>query len=219
MFGANGIEPSCQCRRCKRLGFNPWVGKILWRRAWQPMPVFLPRESHGQRSLVGYSPWGCKESDTTEPTPQSPSLKPTGQCFSNSHQPVTLILDPAWISNLFLCSWVPPALPLLIKQDTMVSWVRKRHWVSKLIKEAENSRMRRNWSSSSSTSPLSKETENQRKWTFPMPRPVGRRAGIKCQVSGCLSGLLLVTNWEYKKPLSGQDPDSECLQGRGEVVS
>ena len=47
-------------------GFNPWVGKIPWRRKWQPTPVFLPRESHGQRSLTGYSLWGHKESDTTE---------------------------------------------------------------------------------------------------------------------------------------------------------
>ena len=46
--------------------FNPWVWKIPWRRKWQPTPVFLPGQSHGQRSLVGYSPWGCKESDTTE---------------------------------------------------------------------------------------------------------------------------------------------------------
>ena len=45
---------------------DPWVGKISWRRKWQPTPIFLPRESHGQRSLVGYSPWGHKESDTTE---------------------------------------------------------------------------------------------------------------------------------------------------------
>ena len=44
----------------------PWVGKIPWRREWQPTPVFLPGEFHGQRRLVGYSPWGCKESDTTE---------------------------------------------------------------------------------------------------------------------------------------------------------
>ena len=43
-----------------------WVGKIPWRRAWQPTPVFLPGESHGQRSLAGYSPRGHKESDTTE---------------------------------------------------------------------------------------------------------------------------------------------------------
>ena len=45
---------------------DPWVGKISWRRKWQPTPVLLPGKSHGWRSLVGYSPWGCKESDTTE---------------------------------------------------------------------------------------------------------------------------------------------------------
>ena len=49
-------------------GFDPWVGKIAWRRKWQPTPVFLPGESHGQGSLVGYSPEGCKESDTIEAT-------------------------------------------------------------------------------------------------------------------------------------------------------
>ena len=49
-----------------RLGFNPWVGKVPWRRAWQPTPVFLPGQFHGQRSLAGYSLCGCKESDTTE---------------------------------------------------------------------------------------------------------------------------------------------------------
>ena len=47
-------------------GFDPWVGKIPWRRKWQPTPVLLPGKFHGQRSLVGYSPWGRKESDTTE---------------------------------------------------------------------------------------------------------------------------------------------------------
>ena len=51
---------------CRGLGFNPWVGKISWRRKWQPTLVFLHGKSHGWRSLVGYSPWGCKESDTTE---------------------------------------------------------------------------------------------------------------------------------------------------------
>ena len=50
----------------RRPRFNPWVEKIPWRREQLPTPVFLPRESQGQRSLVGYSPWGCKESDTTE---------------------------------------------------------------------------------------------------------------------------------------------------------
>jgi len=51
-----------------RHGFNPWVGKISLRREWQPTPVFLLGESHEQRSLVGYSPWGCKESYITEVT-------------------------------------------------------------------------------------------------------------------------------------------------------
>ena len=51
-------------RDFKRGRFDPWVGKIPWRRAWQPTAVFLPGESHGQRSLAGYSPWGGKESGT-----------------------------------------------------------------------------------------------------------------------------------------------------------
>ena len=54
------------CLQCRRPGFDPWVAKIPWRRKWQPTPVFLPGKSHGWRSLVGYSPWGHKESDTTE---------------------------------------------------------------------------------------------------------------------------------------------------------
>ena len=45
---------------------GPWVRKIPWRREWQPIPVFLPGESYGQRSQAGYSPWGHKESDMTE---------------------------------------------------------------------------------------------------------------------------------------------------------
>ena len=53
-------------RDAKVLGFDPWVGKILWKRKWQPPPVLLPGKSHEWRSLVGYSPWGRKESDMTE---------------------------------------------------------------------------------------------------------------------------------------------------------
>ena len=55
--GASGKEPTCQYRRHRRQGFNFWVRKIPWRRVWQPTPVFLPGEAHGQRSLVGYSSW------------------------------------------------------------------------------------------------------------------------------------------------------------------
>ena len=70
------------CLQCRRPRFVPWVRKTPWRRAWQPTPVFLPGESHGQRSLVGYRPWSCKESDSTKqltlckngPSPKDSSL-------------------------------------------------------------------------------------------------------------------------------------------------
>ena len=65
---ASSKESTCQCRRCKRCRFNPWVRKIPWRRKWQPTPVFLPGKFHRQRSLAGYCPWGLKESDTAEHT-------------------------------------------------------------------------------------------------------------------------------------------------------
>ena len=63
--GCSGKVPACQCRRCKRLRFDPWVRKIPWRRVCQPTSVFLPGESHGQRNSEAQS---LKESDTTEVT-------------------------------------------------------------------------------------------------------------------------------------------------------
>ena len=60
-----GLESAWKCRRLKRHGFSPWVGKIPWRKR-QPTSVFLPGKFHRQKSLVGYSPQGCKESDTAE---------------------------------------------------------------------------------------------------------------------------------------------------------
>ena len=62
----SGKESACQRRRHKRHSFNPWLRKIPWRRKGQPTPVFLPGKSHGQRSLLDYSPWGRKELDMTE---------------------------------------------------------------------------------------------------------------------------------------------------------
>ena len=56
------IESACQCSRHE---CDPWVGKIPWRRKWQPTPVFLPGKFRGQRSLAGYSPWGCRELNMT----------------------------------------------------------------------------------------------------------------------------------------------------------
>ena len=64
--GASGKESAWQCRSCKRLECNSWVRRIPWRRKWQPTLVFLLGKSHIRRSLVGYSPWGRKESDMTE---------------------------------------------------------------------------------------------------------------------------------------------------------
>ena len=66
--------------QCRRHEFDPWVRKIPWRRKWQPIPVLLPGESHGGRSLGGYSPWGCEESDTTE------RLHFTSRKLSNENQ-------------------------------------------------------------------------------------------------------------------------------------
>ena len=66
--GASGKEPACQLRRHRKHGFSPWVGKVPWRRTWQPTPVFLPGESQGQRSLAGCSPRGHTEPDMTEHT-------------------------------------------------------------------------------------------------------------------------------------------------------
>ena len=64
--GASGKEPACQYRRPKKCGLNPWVRKIPWRKVWQPTPVLLPGECHGQRGLPAYGSWGHEESDTTE---------------------------------------------------------------------------------------------------------------------------------------------------------
>ena len=71
--GLDGKQPACECRRTR---FNLWVGKIPWRRKWPPTPVFLPGRSHGQRGLVGYSPYCHKESDTTERFTHTQGSKP-----------------------------------------------------------------------------------------------------------------------------------------------
>ena len=62
----SGRESVSQCRRHRNCGFNPWIENMPWRMKWYLTPVFFPGESHGQRSLADYSPWGHNESDTTE---------------------------------------------------------------------------------------------------------------------------------------------------------
>ena len=80
----SGKGSSCKCRRCKRGWFDPWVGKIPWRRAWQPTPVFLPGESHGQRNLAVYSLQGRKELDMTEVTKHAYMKICYYDCFNNN---------------------------------------------------------------------------------------------------------------------------------------
>ena len=72
-----GKQSTCQGSRGKRCRFDPWDRKILYSREWQPTPVFLPGKFHGQRRLVGYSSWGCKESDTIDLTHK------VGKLFAN----------------------------------------------------------------------------------------------------------------------------------------
>ena len=62
----SGSDSKASAYNAGRPGFNPWIGKIPWRGKQQPTQVLLPGKSHGWRSLAGYSPWGRKESDTTE---------------------------------------------------------------------------------------------------------------------------------------------------------
>ena len=71
--GSDGREICLQCRRPR---FDPWVGKIPWRRKWLPTPVFLPGKFHRQRNLVGYNPWAHKESNVTEQEAELPGKNP-----------------------------------------------------------------------------------------------------------------------------------------------
>ena len=68
-----GRESACSAGDASLI---PGLGRTPWKRAWQSILVFLPGESHGQRSLMGYSPWGCQESDTTETTEQIDRFDP-----------------------------------------------------------------------------------------------------------------------------------------------
>ena len=68
-------NPPANAGDAGRYGFGSWVGKFPWRKEWLPTSIFLPGESHGQRSLAGYNPWDCKESDTNEHTHTSLSIE------------------------------------------------------------------------------------------------------------------------------------------------
>ena len=126
-------EPACQCWRHKRCRIDPWVRKIPWRRKWQPAPVFLPGESHRQRNLAGYSPWGSKELDMTEHTCNessalvlsSESTPPRPLCHTHTCQPFAFaggrrqikLQTGSWTrgwggGTLLILGWTAPAFPL-----------------------------------------------------------------------------------------------------------
>ena len=103
----SGKEFACQCKRCRRCEFTPWVGKILWSRKWQPTPVFLPGKSHGQRSLAGYSLIGSQRlghdsththTHTQNPLPGTEREIPLVN-VNFSYQRVTL----TWFSEFLSC--------------------------------------------------------------------------------------------------------------------
>ena len=67
--------------------FYPWFKKMPWRRKWQPTPIFLPGEFYGQRRLAGYSPWGCKESDTAERlTHHNKNIDPQNDYYNKEYE-------------------------------------------------------------------------------------------------------------------------------------
>ena len=84
-----GFHPNYGCHlQCRRPRSDSWARKIPWGREWQPTPVFLPGEFHGQRSLAGYSLWGHKESDTAKQlthTWMSPAGDITPPPMANRH--------------------------------------------------------------------------------------------------------------------------------------
>ena len=118
--GTSGRKPTCQCRRYKRPGFDPWVRKIPQRRKWQPTSVFLPGESLGQRSLVGYSPWGRKELGMTE------QLTALHCSFQNSLVTVSIHCSSFYVLNLSILFY--------ISKNTLL---RKTAWTLKLLENRD----------------------------------------------------------------------------------
>ena len=94
---------------------DPWVGKTPWRKKWQPTPAFLPGKSHGQRNLVGYSPWGCKELDPTEQLNTIPSCMGTWDPSA----------PPAWSPSSLLFEPSLALLPLILN---CLRWCHAHSW-------------------------------------------------------------------------------------------
>ena len=111
-----------QCWRHRRHGFDSWVRKIPWRRKRQPTQVFLPGKSHEQRSLAVYSPWSCKELDTTEHTSTHILIfwmknSPVQEVYADGTHVLHLQKLTSWLSAVMLCPMV---------QETRGIWVIPR---------------------------------------------------------------------------------------------
>ena len=114
------------CLQCGKPGFDPWVEKILWRRKWQPTPVLLPRKSHGWRTLVGYSPWGGKQSETTERLHFHAAVY-LGAWIIQSIQIGQLLL------NIMMCQLLPATLMITDNPLTFLF----HNWGNKKLSKAE----------------------------------------------------------------------------------
>ena len=122
IFLTQGLNPGLTREvLCRRLGFNPWVGKIPWRREWLPTPVFLPGEFHGQRSLEGYSPQDPKESDMTEQLTLSLHFIDSSGLLQNSE--ILRISGQTIISLKFNSSPNPKIISKGISQVRTLEWV------------------------------------------------------------------------------------------------
>ena len=130
-------ESTRESRRHRRCGFNLWVRKIRVIRKWKPIPVFLPGEFHGQRSLVGYSPWNCKKGDTTEHAHTHTHTHTQSTDYLSSYilklyttRKMKLSVVPSYHPSPWFC---PGLIPLVL-------WVRKafRNFISNKYKR-ENS--------------------------------------------------------------------------------
>ena len=116
--GSDGKESIClQCRRSR---FDPWVGKILWGRAWHPTSVLLARESHGQRSLAGYSPWvTVGQAGETSPFTLFPFTEGNRRLFSSPK--ASLIPTPQPSSFSSPCRTTPPPASVSAPLQTLDS--------------------------------------------------------------------------------------------------
>ena len=103
--GTSGIEPICQCKTYKRHGFDPWVGKIPWRRTWQSTPVFLLGEFHRQRSLAGY--WVTKYQTWLK------------QLSMHVSRQTVLYMQETWVWSL---DWEDPLEKVRVTHSSILAW-------------------------------------------------------------------------------------------------